>query len=98
MDRIRLELEGAQSDKAALEGQISEMQRTNTDLRRQVDKWKKLEGKGDQDAKAKLNLEVEKGELEGRLREFEKKEKASTKETRKIREQLNSLQVCCLFC
>jgi len=92
VDRLRLELDGARSDNITLESQMSEFRKANTDLKRQMEQWKRLEERGDEDAKAKVELEVAKEELEERLQESSRKEKESQKELRRMRSLLEDLQ------
>jgi chromosome segregation ATPase len=92
-ERLKLELEGAQSENANLQAQMAELQRGNTELKRQTEKWKKLETKNDQEARTRMDLEVVKGELEERVQELESKDKESSRELKKLRTQIKSLEV-----
>lgn len=72
------------------------MKRTNADLKRQLDKWQKLENKGDAEVeemrKRRMELEVEAKQLENRVAELEEElesaregdNKALEKERKKV--------------
>lgn len=92
-ERLKLELEGAKSANSSLEGQLAELEKANLDLKHQVEKWMRLEGKGEKEAKAKINLQVEKADLEDRLKEMERKDKETSKTLKAHRNQLRELQV-----
>lgn len=92
-DRLKLELEGVQTENTNLQAQIIELQRANTELKKQNEKWKKFEGRNDADAKARIELEVVKGELEERVKELESREKDAGKEIKKLKALIKSLEV-----
>lgn len=85
LERINLQLEGAQSSRSELEGLNDELKRKNHDLQRQLDKWQRLESKGDAELdslrKRKIELEVEVKELRDRL------EKANDDNTRMLEKE-----------
>jgi len=91
-ERLKLELEGIQDENANLHAQLAELQRGNSDLKRQTEKWKKLETKNDQELKARMDLEVAKGELEERVQDLASKDKESTRELKKLRTQIKTLE------
>jgi chromosome segregation ATPase len=92
-ERLKLELEGVQDENANLQAQVAELQRGHADLKRQTEKWKKFETKNDQEAKARIDLEVAKGELEERVQELEMRDKESVRELKKLRSQVKTFEV-----
>lgn len=89
LERINLQLEGAQSSRSELEDLNDELKRKNHDLQRQLDKWQRLETKGDAELdalrKRKIELEVEVKELRDRLEKADDENmKALEKEKRRV--------------
>ncbi len=89
LERINLQLEGAQTSRSELEGLHDELKRKNHDLQRQLDKWQRLENKGDVELdalrKRKIELEVEVKELHNRLdKTTDENTKALEKERRRL--------------
>lgn len=93
---MSLQLDGALSSKAEIEGVNSELKRNNVDLKRQLDKWQNLETKGgaeiEEMRKRRIELEVRVKELEGRVRELERGEKESAKALEKERKKVEKRQ------
>ncbi|KAF9450876.1 hypothetical protein P691DRAFT_725087 [Macrolepiota fuliginosa MF-IS2] len=89
LERITLQLEGAQSSRSELESINDELKRKNHDLQRQLDKWQRLENKGEAELdtlrKRKIELEVEVKELRDRLDEAgDENTKALEKERKRV--------------
>ena len=75
LKREGLRFEGIKNDKDGLENEITELKRSNADLKRQVEKWQGLENKEGTETeklrKQRIDLEVRLRELEARLSEKE---------------------------
>ncbi|KAJ3477815.1 hypothetical protein NLI96_g10206 [Meripilus lineatus] len=76
VERIKLRLETLQTSHTELEEKHAEVQRTNVELRRQLEKWSNLEARDDTERetlrKRKVELEVEVQTLQTRLDDAEK--------------------------
>jgi septal ring factor EnvC (AmiA/AmiB activator) len=85
LERVTLQLDGAQTTSAELARQNDELKRANGDIKRQLDKWQNLETKGGEEVetlrKQRIDLEVEVRALQLRL---EKKESELQKEKNKV--------------
>ncbi|KAI0078810.1 hypothetical protein K474DRAFT_1706202 [Panus rudis PR-1116 ss-1] len=79
LERLKLRYEDLKSTHAELEAKYTEAQQTNTDLRRQLDKWKDLESREGNELeelrKTRIELEMKVQELEQWLEETSKKTK-----------------------
>ncbi|KAH9838507.1 uncharacterized protein C8Q71DRAFT_533552 [Rhodofomes roseus] len=75
LERTTLHLEGLKSSYAELETKHGEAERTNADLRRQLEKWRTLESREgaemDTLRRSRIELEVRVKELESRVEELE---------------------------
>lgn len=76
LERTGLELEGLKLSHAELETKHAEAERTIVDLRRQMEKWRTLEGREGAEVetlrKTRIELEIQVRELETRAEEAEK--------------------------
>ncbi|KAJ7494736.1 hypothetical protein B0H11DRAFT_2003165 [Mycena galericulata] len=93
LERVTLQLDGAQTTNAELERQNDELKRANVDLKRQLDRWQNLETKGGEEVEAlrkqRIDLEVSVKGLETRL---EKKEIDLQKEKGKVAKYKKSIE------
>ncbi|KAJ3563417.1 hypothetical protein NP233_g8955 [Leucocoprinus birnbaumii] len=89
LERVTLQLEGAQSSRSELESVNEDLKRKNYDLQRQIDKWQRLEHKGDVELdtlRTRSNeLAVEAQELQDQLaREKDAHKKILDREQKRI--------------
>lgn len=109
LERITLQLDGANSALAEMENANAELKRANTELKRQTDKWQNLETKSgaevEETRKRKIELEVQVKELQSRVKELEKSEKEcakllekETKRAEKYRKESDRLSVSVHSC
>jgi len=80
LERVTLQLEGAQTKNTELERSIDELKRKNAELQRQLEKWQTLDAKGNGEMEAirkqKMELEVKLSSLQDRSqRQVAEKEK-----------------------
>jgi chromosome segregation ATPase len=90
LERINLQLEGSQSSRQELESQNDEIKRRNHDLQRQLDKWQRLEGKGETELesvrKRNMELDTEVKELRDKLKRASENEKLLEREKRRVKQ------------
>ncbi|KAJ7650275.1 hypothetical protein FB45DRAFT_887458 [Roridomyces roridus] len=89
LERLTLQYQGLQSEKTDLQRLNDELKLTNTDLKRQMDRWQNLETKGGEEVetlrKRRLELEVQVKSLDERL---DKKDA----ELKKVKEKMAALK------
>ncbi|KAF8638248.1 hypothetical protein AX17_002270 [Amanita inopinata Kibby_2008] len=92
LERVTLQLEGAQTKNTELERINDELRRTNAELRRQLEKWQCLETKGNDEMetlrKQKLDLQVRVNDLQDRM---EKQVAEKDKELDKLNKRAETL-------
>lgn len=89
-------MEGLQSSLADLQEKFNDIQRTNSDLLRQLEKWRKIESREDGELetlrKRKIDLEVKVKEYEGRAADAALAERERDKLQVKIQKYKVSLE------
>ncbi|PBL03459.1 hypothetical protein ARMGADRAFT_1004198 [Armillaria gallica] len=79
LDRLRLQIEGAEAKHAELNRENEDLRRAKHELDRQLSKWQNLETKGgadmEKERKRRIELEAEVQALQNRLEKFKEKEK-----------------------
>ena len=88
-----MQLEGVQSSRSELEGINEDLKHKNHDLECQIDKWKRLERKGDAELDA---LRQQKSELEAKTEEVQdrlsRENKILTKRVEKEQKRVEQLE------
>lgn len=83
VERLTLKLDGGDTARGDLERKVTELKLTNKDLRQQLEKWQSLEKKGGSEVeelrRAKIELESQLREAEGRVKEGEQEAKVNAK-------------------
>ncbi|KAK0193923.1 hypothetical protein F5146DRAFT_1033261 [Armillaria mellea] len=79
LDRLRLQIEGAEAKHAELHRENDDLRRAKQELDRQLSKWQNLETKGgadmEKERKRRIELEAEVQALQNRLEKLKEKEK-----------------------
>ncbi|KAK0223371.1 hypothetical protein IW262DRAFT_1366300 [Armillaria fumosa] len=79
LDRLRLQIEGAEAKHAELHRENDDLRRAKQELDRQLSKWQNLETKGgadmEKERKRRIELEAEVQALQSRLEKIKEKEK-----------------------
>ncbi len=95
LDRLRLQIEGAEAKHAELHRENEDLRRAKHELDRQLSKWQNLETKGgadmEKERKRRIELEAEVQALQNRLEKFKEKEKHKVE---KLKESLTEWKVC----
>ncbi|KAK0236046.1 hypothetical protein EDD85DRAFT_839093 [Armillaria nabsnona] len=90
LDRLRLQIEGAEAKHAELHRENEDLRRAKHELDRQLSKWQNLETKGgadmEKERKRRIELEAEVQAFQNRLEKFKEKEKHKVE---KLKESLS---------
>ncbi|KAK0204926.1 hypothetical protein DFS33DRAFT_1323891 [Desarmillaria ectypa] len=93
MDRLRLQIEGAEAKQIELQRENDDLRRAKHELERQLAKWQNLETKGgadmEKERKRRIELEAEVQALQNRLEKSKEKEKHKVE---KLKESLTEWQ------
>ncbi|KAM6504528.1 hypothetical protein JOM56_001471 [Amanita muscaria] len=95
LERVTLQLEGAQTKNTDLERTNDELKRSNADLQRQLEKWQNLETKGNGELeslrKQKMALEVKVSSLQDRFDQLSADKDQDSQKTAKREDRLKKL-------